>query len=365
MSYIEAWEGILVFTNIRQIGGGNMKNALLNHPFWRVSDPESMRLVRIFTVPQKANPFANDGVIIKIAAAPGEAPYHKAPMARAGILDGIRKGLITPETTVVEATSGNTGHAMAAICNMLGLRFAAVVPSDVPGPKLDAMRALGNVSFHTPEKKGETTVDCARRLGSQGSWHNPDQYGSEWNPRSHCEHLAPQLFRQTAVSVFVAPAGTMGTCMGIAQYDALSHVGHCRKVVPVMCLEGQEVPAVRTLARVKRDIRLPWQEYFQESDIQFVTRYASFILSFLSWRFTPIPVWLGPSFGAAFVGALKFLREYKTAGALNNLRESDGKIYVVVFGPDDYRPYTSLYLDKFLNERDFMGVNLLDLIDLV
>lgn len=335
---------------------------LLEHPFWPASDPDKMRLVRVFDWPTEVNPFAKDGVIIRIAAAPGEVPYHKAPMAREGILEGIQRRLITPETTVVEATSGNTGHAMAAICTALGLNFVAIVAGDVPSPKLDVMRALGrNISIRTPEK-GETTVDCARRLGAQEGWHNPDQYGGKWNPRSHCEHLAPQLMEQTKMSIFAAPGGTMGTCMGIALRQRSLAIP--ATVLPVMCAEGQEIPAMRTLAKVKKDVRLPWQQHFAETGIQFATRYAAFALSFASWRH--IPVQLGPSFGAAFVGALKFLREHKAAGTLGQFREQDGKIYVIVFGPDDYRSYNGLYLaGPFYGEKDFSKANLLDLIDLV
>lgn len=336
-----------------------MKN-LLKHPFWRASDPGHVRLVRIFELPSEANPFVKDGVIVRVAAAPGEVPYHKAPMARDGLRDGISVGLITPDTTVVEATSGNTGHAMASICNILGVKFVAIVAGDVPGSKTDVMRALGGrVSVRMPEH-GETTVECARRLGAQDGWYNPDQYGGAWNPRSHRKHLAPQLFKAAPVSIVVAPGGTMGTCMGLAQYVARNE--WTTKIVPVLCAEGQEVPAARSLARVRRDIRLPWEEIFQESDIQYAARYASFLLSFLSWRF--IPVQLGPSFGLAFVGALKFLREQKTGGTLDTFRRPDGKVHVTVFGPDDYRPYHALYLAERLYEKDFRGVSLLDLIDL-
>ena len=153
----------------------------------------------------------------------------------------------------------------------------------------------------------------------------------------------------------------MGTCIGVAQYVLMN--SWPITVVPVMCAEGQEVPAARSLSRVQRDIRLPWQKYFQETDIQFATRYASFLLSFLSWRL--IPVQLGPSFGLAFVGALKFIRQHKAANTLDRFRRPDGKIHVVVFGPDDYRPYHALYLAERLYERDFSGVSFLDLIDLM
>lgn len=340
--------------------------SLLEHPFWKATDPAQMRLVRVFELPDEANPFAADGVVIKIAGASGETPYHKWPMAREGILDGIRKGLITPDTTVVEATSGNTGHAMATICTNLGLRFVAVVAKDTPGPKIDIIRALGDhVSVQMPDS-GETTAECARRLGAQEGWYNPDQYSGEWNPRSHKEYLAPQLFKQTPISVFATPGGTMGTCLGIARY--VQENNRRTKVIPVMCAEGQEVPAARTLSRVKKDIRLPWQEYFKETDIQFGTRTASFALSFLSWRYVPT-VQLGPSFGLAFVGMLKFLREQKAAGMLDQFREDDGNIYAVVFGPDDYRPYNNLYLGcRFYHDSEFaegVPTDLLKFIDLV
>ena len=336
---------------------------LLEHPFWQASDTQQTRLVRMFDLPREANPFAEDGVSIRVAST-GEMPYHKWPMAREGILDGIQRGRITPETTIVEATSGNTGHAMASVCNVLGLKFVAVVSGDVPGAKIDVIRALGgHVSVRTPDH-GETTVDCARRLGAQPGWYNPDQYAGAWNPRSHKEHLGPQLFAHAPISVFVTPGGTMGTSLGVAQYARENDL-HTR-VIPVMVAEGQEVPAARTLSRVKRDIRFPWQEYFdEEKDLQFASRYASFLLSYLSWRL--IPVQLGPTFGLSFVGALKFLREQKAAGTLDQLREADGKAHVVVFGPDDYRPYNGLYLALRLYDEDYSrGVpdDLLKLVDL-
>jgi cysteine synthase len=340
----------------------NDKEKLLGHPYWAASDPNKMRLVRIYDLPSEANPFAEDGVVLRVAAAPGETPYHKVPMARAGILEGIKSGRITRDTTIVEATSGNTGLAMASICTMLGLKFDAVISKDVPESKISVIRALGaHIGWQTPNT-GETTVECARRLGAQDGKYNPDQYASEWNPTSHYQHLMPQIFALTPASVFVAPGGTMGTVIA-AQWYALNYQ-RGTKVVPVMCAEGQEVPAARTLARVKKDIRLPWEKYFNgRNDIQFATRFASFFASFFSWRF--IPVQLGPSFGLALVGALKFLRQQEAAGTLRQFRKDDGKIYVIVLGPDDYRPYAGLYLAYPFYEKDFVGVNLLEYIDRV
>ncbi|MFZ2167433.1 MAG: pyridoxal-phosphate dependent enzyme [Minisyncoccia bacterium] len=340
----------------------NARQKLLDHPYWVASYPSKMRLVRVFDFPPEANPFAKDGVVIRIAAAPGESPFHKGPMARQGILEGVRKGLIGPDTIVVEATSGNTGLGMAVVCTNLGLNFVAVIPNDIPESKISGIRALGeHVRFESP-KAGETTVGCARRLGKQEGSHNPDQYAGWWNPQSHYEHLMPQLFSQTQASIFAAPGGTTGTCIAAKKFALDNRLS--MEVVPVLCAEDQEIPAVRTLARVKKDIRLPWEAYFdEEKDLQFATRHASFFCSFFTWRF--VPVQLGPSFGAAFVGALKFLREHKEAGTLDQFRKKDGKIYVVVFGPDDYRAYVALYLDKPFYGKDFRSSNLLDFIDWV
>jgi len=336
---------------------------LLHHPFWAVTDPEYMRLVRIFELPSGMNPFASEGVVLKVASAVGESPYHKWPMARGGILDGIKKGHIGPKTKVVEATSGNTGLGMSVVCRNLGLNFTAVIADDIPGSKVDAIRVLGGVPLRNPDH-GETTAECARRLGAQEGWYNPDQYSGDWNPRAHREHLMPQLFAQTRVSVLVAPGGTMATCMAAAQY-ARDHELNTT-VIPVMCEEGQEIPAARTLARVKKDVRLPWEQFFAEKDVQLGTRYASFLLSYLTWRF--IPAQLGPSFGLACVGALKFLRMHQNADTLEQFRDTrDGKIHMVIFGPDDYRPYIGLYLDKpFYDDRFVRGdpEDLLKLIDM-
>ncbi len=331
----------------------------VNHPFWKKSDPIGARLVRVFDVPEEHNPFAKEDVALRVAAGFGEAPFHKWAMAREGIFEGVRNGRIAPDTIIVEATSGNTGHAMATVCTALGLHFVAVVNKDVPGSKTSIIRALGeHVSVQAP-LPGETTVECARRLGSQPGWYNPDQYAGEWNPRAHEQYLAPQIFEQTPVSVFVAPGGTMGTVLGVDRY-ARAHGKHT-KVIPVMCEEGQEVPAARTLSRVKKDIRIPWDKELKEEDIRFGTRRESFALSFFSWRF--LPVQIGPSSGLALAGALTFLQEQKIAGTLDQFREPSGKIVVVVFAPDDYRPYADLYLGENLYSREYINDTTPNLLD--
>ena len=325
---------------------------LLENPLWKALDPTDLRLVRVSEeFPPSLNPFSEDGVIIKAAGVPGEVPHSKWYMAREGIRDGIGKGYIEEGTTIVEATSGNTGQAMAIICNALGLRFVPIMSGDVPQDKINAIRTLGrHVQPRLHFDPDETTVEYARRLGAEAGWYNPDQYKSSWNWRAHYCHLAPQLWEQQGkISILAVPAGTMGTCYGLALYARDRELN--TKVVPVMCAEEEEVPGARTLASITRDIRHPWKDVFQEEDVQFGTRHASFIFSYLTW--THVPQMLGPSFGLGFYGAISFLREHKNAKTLYQFRDKeDGKIYVVVFGPDDYRSYTPLYLGE-LKRKEF------------
>ncbi|MFZ2500690.1 MAG: pyridoxal-phosphate dependent enzyme [Minisyncoccia bacterium] len=300
------------------------------------------RLVRTYALPPELNPFIWSGVVLKLLVAFGESPYHKWHMAREGILDGIRRGFIDPDTTIVEASSGNTAHAMAVLCNALGLKFVPVIPNDIPSPKLDLIRSIGGgVSPLMFSSKTETTVERARHLGKQDRWYNPDQYMGEWNARAHEKFLAPEIFGQTPqFSLIFAPAGTFGTCLGIHQYA--QEKGKDVRVVPVLCAEDQEVPAVRTLSRVKRDVRTGWENVFDEKDLVFADRHESFLESFRAWKH--LPVQIGPSSGLALAGAMKFLQRGMEAGTLDSFKKDDGKVHVGVLCPDGYGSYADIYL---------------------
>lgn len=338
---------------------------LLQHSFWRTSDPSHMRLVRTSEAfPPELNPFIDDGVVIKAAGVPGDVPHSKWYMAREGIRAGIEDGFINSNTTIVEATSGNTGQGMAVVCNALGLRFVPVMSGDVPQDKINVVRALGrHIQLQLHFDSDETAVECARRLGAQSGWYNPDQYAQGWNFDAHFRYLAPQLWGQEKISILAVPAGTMGTCIGLALYAREKKLG--TTVVPVLCAEEEEVPGARSLVSVKKDIRQPWEKIFRNEDLQFGTRHAAFYLSFLTWPH--VTQQLGPSFGLGFAGALSFLQKHRNAGTLKQFRDhGDDKIHVVVFGPDDYRPYTGLYLGE-LKRRELSArtppLDLLRLLD--
>jgi len=137
----------------------------------------------------------------------------------------------------------------------------------------------------------------------------------------------------------------MGTSIGL--YDFASHAGYSTLVIPVLCAEGEEVPGARTLKKIERDVRNTWNSRFDT--LEFGPRHESFLLSYLSWR--AVPQMLGPSFGLGLYGALSFLAQHQAAGTLDQFREPDGRVQVVVFGPDDYRLYTPTYFSELTIEE--------------
>lgn len=319
--------------------------SLIDHPFWEASEPSDIRLVRLSRIlPPELNPFHNEGVTIQIAGVPGEAKHSKWIVARSGIYDGVLSGRITPDTTVIEATSGNTGEGLATVCNLLGVPFLAVMSSDVPQEKVDAIRIIGRrTGVHLMTDADETTVEYARRKGREDGYYNPDQYANAWNPDAHYTYLAPQVWKQQPkISILFPPGGTMGTYIGLARYARDRGTG--TTVIPVVCAEGEEVPGARTLSSIKKDVRQKWQEYCSEEDFVFGSRHLSFFLSFLTWSYL-VPH-LGPSSGLALAGAYQFLKTHRDAGTLEQFRQDDKKIRVVVFGPDDNRPYHGLYFGE-------------------
>ncbi|MFM2330598.1 MAG: hypothetical protein RLZZ26_105 [Candidatus Parcubacteria bacterium] len=328
---------------------------LLRHPFWATMDPTKRRLVRLSApLPAEMNPFAENDVTIRVAGVPGEAQHSKWVIAREAILQGIRLGYIDQDIAVIEATSGNTGDAMAQICNALDIRFTAVMSSDVPHDKIDAIRAIGRrTRVDVRSDADETTVQYARRLGAHEGWYNPSQYDGDWNWRAHLEHLAPQLWaQQPHISLLFVPSGTMGTSIGLCTYVREKVLD--TTIVPVLCAEEEEVPGARTLSSVQKDVRQPWRSFFQEKDLQFGMRHESFFLSFLSWKY--VMPHLGPSSGLAFAGALRFLGKHRDAGTLEQFKDREtGKIEVVVFGPDDCRPYRPLYFGE-LKKREISAM---------
>lgn len=336
---------------------------LLNHPYWKITDPAVNDLIWLSAeLPPELNPFESVGVVMVVAGVPGAyAEHSKTIIGREGVKACIETGLIHRKdpatgkpTIVTEATSANTGQSMAGACAAMEIPFLPIMKSDTPQTKVDALKEKGGAFVLEPDMHAdlsETTVQKARRLGRQPGWCNPDQYGSDWNWKAQARYLAPALFAQfrrryqTVPRIIAAPAGTMGTTYGLAAYA--QDAGYETRVLPVLCLEKQEVPGARPLSSIEKDIMIPWRQTFGER-IEFGPRYESFLLSYLA---SPLlPRGLGPSFGLGFYGALSFLWKHMQEGTLDLFRDGSGTIHVVLFGPDSDRLYEHLYRAVLLYE---------------
>ena len=148
--------------------------------------------------------------------------------ARAMILDGIERGLLTKEKTLIDSTSGNTGIAYAAIAAPLGYRVKLYMPANVTVERQKYMRALGAQVILTDPMEGiDGAYSAVRREvdSDPDSYFFPDQYTNDANWRAHYTGTANEIIEQTEgkITHFVAGTGTSGTFMGctrrLKEYD--------------------------------------------------------------------------------------------------------------------------------------------------
>lgn len=137
------------------------------------------------------------------------------------ILHAQERGRIRPGDTLIEATSGNTGIALAMAASIMGYRMIVVMPENMSTERRAVMKAYGAELVLTSKKGGmEESIDTARKMESEGKGVILDQFANEDNPRSHYETTGPEIWNDTdgRVTHFVASTGTTGTIMGTAKY---------------------------------------------------------------------------------------------------------------------------------------------------
>jgi S-sulfo-L-cysteine synthase (O-acetyl-L-serine-dependent) len=151
---------------------------------------------------------------------PGGSVKDRAALAM--IRDGEKSGKLRAGRTILDATSGNTGIALAMIGALLGYSVTLCVPSSASQERLRTIRALGAELILTPGDEGsDAAIRRARQVYEQdpSKYFYPDQYSNPANPRAHYETTAPEIWRQTQgrVTHFVAGLGTSGTFMGVTR----------------------------------------------------------------------------------------------------------------------------------------------------
>lgn len=156
------------------------------------------------------------------------------------------RGDIRPGDTLIEATSGNTGIALAMVAAVKGYRMVLIMPDHMTEERKAAMAAYGAELILVSREAGmEGARDLALQMRAEGRGIVLDQFNNPDNPRAHRESTGPEIWRQTAGTVthFVSAMGTTGTIMGVAQY--LKSVAPSIQVVGLQPAEGSSIAGIR------------------------------------------------------------------------------------------------------------------------
>ena len=162
------------------------------------------------------------------------------------IVHAEARGDIKPGDTLIEATSGNTGIALAMAAAMRGYKIILVMPEHMSVERQQVMRAFGAELVLTPKTGSmEYAIDTANRLQAEGRGLILDQFGNPDNPLAHYEGTGPEIWRDTAgqITHFVSSMGTTGTIMGCSRY--LKQQNPAVKIIGVQPEEGSQIPGIR------------------------------------------------------------------------------------------------------------------------
>ena len=156
------------------------------------------------------------------------------------------RGEITPGDTLIEATSGNTGIALAMAAAIRGYRLILIMPSHMSDERKLAMSAYGAQLLEVTQEQGmEAARDLAQAMQERGEGRVLDQFANPDNPRAHLEGTGPEIWQQTAGSIthFVSSMGTTGTIMGCSTY--LKTQNPEVQIIGLQPLEGSSIPGIR------------------------------------------------------------------------------------------------------------------------
>ncbi|WP_153108990.1 cysteine synthase CysM [Propionivibrio limicola] len=157
-----------------------------------------------------------------------------------------QRGDIKPGDTLIEATSGNTGIALAMAAAIMGYRMILVMPENQSVERRQTMRAYGAELVLTPVSGGmELARDVAEKMRDEGRGIILDQFANQDNPLAHYEGTGPEIWRETEgrVTHFVSSMGTTGTIMGSARYLKEQNPAIC--IVGCQPEDGSQIPGIR------------------------------------------------------------------------------------------------------------------------
>ncbi len=156
------------------------------------------------------------------------------------------RGEIKPGDTLIEATSGNTGIALAMAAAIKGYRMVLIMPEDLSIERAQTMKAFGAELILTPKSGGmEYSRDLAEQMQAAGKGRVLDQFSNPDNPRAHYESTGPEIWNDTegGITHFVSAMGTTGTITGVSRY--LKEKKPSVRVIGAQPAEGSRIPGIR------------------------------------------------------------------------------------------------------------------------
>ncbi len=219
------------------------------------------------------------------------------------------RGDIQPGDTLIEATSGNTGIALAMVAAMRGYKLVLVMPENQSVERRQSMKAYGAELVLTPKDGSmELARDVALKLQAEGEGIVLDQFGNSDNPLAHYEGTGPEIWRDTSgkVTHFVSSMGTTGTIMGVSRF--LKEKNPNIKIIGVQPEEGVQIPGIRKwpdeyLPKIYDKSRVDELIYVSQKNAENTTRKLA----------TEEGIFAGISSGGALYAALQLSKKVENA----------------------------------------------------
>ena len=218
-------------------------------------------------------------------------------------------GDINPGDTLIEATSGNTGIALAMAAAIKGYRMILIMPSHMSEERKAAMSAYGATLIMVTKAEGmEGARDLAEQMQREGKGFVLDQFSNQDNPLAHYEGTGPEIYRQTGgeITHFVSSMGTTGTIVGCSRY--FKEVSPDIEVFGLQPVEGSQIPGIRRWSEAYTP------KIFDDANIDYVINMEQALAEETMRRLALVEgIFCGVSSGGAVAGAIEISHRVKNA----------------------------------------------------
>lgn len=234
-------------------------------------------LIRLQRIPGEGNQVRNNLILGKLEGNNPAGSVKDRP-ALSMFRRAEQRGEITPGDTLIEATSGNTGIALAMVAAILGYKIILVMPENQSIERRQSMTAYGAQLILTPASSGmEYARDYAAQLQKEGRGVVLDQFSNKDNPLAHYEGTGPEIWRDThgQITHFVSSMGTTGTITGTSRFlkEQNPHI----QIIGVQPMEGSQIPGIRKwapeyLPKIFEPSRVDSLEYVSQAEAEEMCR---------------------------------------------------------------------------------------------